>query len=68
MCLNISRSNRGTGLELLEANIQRWAVPWDVVGLVEKWLDEESEKGLAVDGYGRCVCQGRGHVMVGWRY
>ena len=48
--------------------MQRWAVPWDVVGLVEKWLDEESEKGLAVDGYGRCVCQGRGHVMVGWRY
>ena len=68
MCLNISRSNRGTGLELLEANMQRWAEPWDVVGLVEKWLDEESEKGLAVDGYGCCVCQGRGHVMVGWRY
>ena len=52
MCRNISRSTRGTGLELLEANMRRWAVPWDVVGLVEKWLDEESERGIAVDGYG----------------
>ena len=36
-------------------------MPWDVVGLVEKWLDEESEKGLAVDGYGHCVSRKRTH-------
>ena len=36
LCLNISRNSRGTGLELLEANMQRWAGLWDVVGLVEK--------------------------------
>ena len=52
MCRNISRSTRGTGLELLDANVLRWAVPRDMVGLVEKWLDEESERGIAVDGYG----------------
>ena len=38
--------------------MQRWAVPWDVVGLVEKWLDEESEKGLAMNGYG-ALCASR---------
>ena len=33
-------------------------MPWDVVGLVETWLDEESEKGLAVGGYGS-LCASR---------
>ena len=45
-------------MELLEAEMRRWMVPWDVVGLVETWLDEESEKGLAVDGYG-ALCASR---------
>ena len=31
---------------------------WDVVGLAETWLDEESEKGLSVGGYG-AVCASR---------
>ena len=44
MCHNI-RSARGPGMELLEAEMRRWAVPWDVVGLVETWLDGESEGG-----------------------
>ena len=57
MCHNI-RSARGPGLELLEAEMRRWAVPWDVVGLAETWLDEESEKGLAMSGYG-VVCASR---------
>ena len=57
MCHNI-RSARGPGMELLEAEMRRWAVPWDVVGLVETWLDEESEKGLAVRGFG-AVCASR---------
>ena len=45
------RSARGPGLELLEAEMRRWAVQWDAVGLAETWLDEESEKGLAMMGY-----------------
>ena len=57
MCHNV-RSARGPGMELLEAEMRRWAVQWDVVGLVETWLDEESEKGLAVDGYG-ALCASR---------
>ena len=57
MCHNV-RSARGPGMELLEAEMRRWAVPWDVVGLAETWLDEESEKGLAVAGYG-VVCASR---------
>ena len=36
------RSARGPGMELLEAEMRRWAVQWDVVGLAETWLDEES--------------------------
>ena len=31
---------------------------WDIVGLAETWLDEESEKGVAVRGYG-AVCASR---------
>ena len=42
----------GAGLELLEAELRRWTVQWDVVGLAETWLDEESEKGVSVKGYG----------------
>ena len=39
------RSARGANLEMLEEEMRRWAVQWDVVGLVETWLDVESEKG-----------------------
>ena len=49
------RSVKGPGLELLEGELRRWQVQWDVVGLAETWLDEESEKGLAVGGFG-VVC------------
>ena len=52
------RSARGGGLELLEAEMRRWAVQWDVVGLAETWLDAESEKGVSVRGYG-VVCASR---------
>ena len=45
-------------MELLEAEMRRWAVQWDVVGLAETWLDGESEKGLSVRGYG-AVCASR---------
>ena len=31
---------------------------WDVAGLAETWLDEESEKGLAMKGY-RALCASR---------
>ena len=57
LCHNI-RSAKGPGMEMLEAEMRGWSVPWDVVGLVETWLDEESEKGLAVGGYG-AVCASR---------
>ena len=46
------RSAKGPGFELLEAEMRRWAVQWDVVGLAEMWLDVESEKGVALEGYG----------------
>ena len=52
------RSARGPGLELLEAEMRRWGVEWDVVGLAETWLDEESEKLVSVRGYG-AVCASR---------
>ena len=52
------RSARGPGFELLEGEMRRWGVQWDVVGLAETWLDEESEKGVAVRGY-RAVCASR---------
>ena len=52
------RSAKGPGMELLEAELRRWGVRWDVIGLAETWLDEESEKGLAVEGYG-AVCASR---------
>ena len=45
------RSAKGPGLELLEAELRRWGVPWDVVGLAETWLDVESEKTIRVKGF-----------------
>ena len=38
--------------------MRRWGVQWDVVGLAETWLDEESEKRMTVGGYG-VVCASR---------
>ena len=43
---------------MFEAELRRWAVQWDLVGLAEMWLDAESEKGLAMRGYG-AVCASR---------
>jgi hypothetical protein len=31
--------------------MRMWAVPWDVVGLMETWLDAESEKKVGLEGY-----------------
>ena len=42
----------------MEAEMRRWKVEWDVVGLAETWLDEESEKLVAVRGY-EVVCASR---------
>ena len=52
------RSARGAGLELLEAELRRWTVQWDAVGLAETWLDEESEKRMTVKGFS-VVCASR---------
>ena len=52
------RSAKGPGLELLEAEMRRWGVKWDVVGLAETWLDGESEQLLSVQGYS-IVCASR---------
>ena len=52
------RSARGPGLELLDGELRRWGVKWDVVGLAETWLDEESEKALTLRGY-ETVCASR---------
>ena len=52
------RSARGPGLELFEAEIRRWGVPYDLIGLAETWLDAESEKLLSVKGY-QAVCASR---------
>ena len=57
LCHNI-RSAKGPGLELLDAELRRWGIQWDVVGLVETWLDEESEKALTLKGY-QAVCASR---------
>ena len=45
------RSAKGANLELLEAEMRMWMVPWDVVGLAETWLDAESEKRVGLEGY-----------------
>ena len=52
------RSARGPGLEQLEAEIRRWGVTWEVIGLTETWLDAESEKRVSVSGY-KAVCASR---------
>ena len=57
LCHNV-RSAKGPGLELLEAEIRRWGVSWDVVGLTETWLDTESEKRISIEGY-RAICASR---------
>ena len=43
---------------MLQAELRRWAVQWDVVGLAETWMDDESEKNLTVQGYS-VVCASR---------
>ena len=58
------RSAKGPGFELFEAELRRWGVLWDVVGLAETWLDTESEKGLCVGGFG-AVCASRKRKMGG---
>ena len=57
LCHNI-RSARGPGLELLEAEMRRWGVSWEVIGLTETWLDAEGEKRVSVEGY-RAICASR---------
>ena len=52
------RSARGPGLELFEAEIRRWGISWDIIGLAETWLDTESEKQLSVKGF-KAVCASR---------
>ena len=52
------RSARGPSLELLEAEMRRWGIKWDMVGLAETWLDAESEKLIAVQGY-NVICASR---------
>ena len=57
LCHNV-RSAKGPGLELLEAEIRRWGVSWDVIGLTETWLDSESEKRISMEDY-RAICASR---------
>ena len=54
------RSVKGPGMELLEGELRRWGVRWDVVGLAETWLDEESEKNVSLEGYGMVCASRRG--------
>ena len=42
----------GKNLELLEVEMGRCGVVWDVVGVAETWLNAESEKGVGLSGYG----------------
>jgi exonuclease III len=53
-----NRSGKVANLELQEAEMRMWAVPWDVVGLAETWLDVESEKRVGLEGY-RVECASR---------
>ena len=57
MCHNI-RSARGPALELLEAELRRWKVSWDLIGLTETWLDADSEKLMRIAGFTQ-VCASR---------
>ena len=59
--LNI-RSAKGPGLELLEAEMNRWGVQWDLVGLAETWLDSESEKLVSVKGFSLVSASRRGRI------
>ena len=58
MAFHNVRSAKGRNMEMLEAGLRRWNVRWDVVGLAETWLAEESEAGFRVEGYG-AVCASR---------
>jgi hypothetical protein len=62
------RSVCGGNLELLEGETRRWGVRWDVVGLAETWLDEESEKGVGMERYGVVCASRREKKGGGWRY
>ena len=46
------RSAKGGNLELLEAELRRWGVAWDVVGLAETWLLVEELVSVVVIGGG----------------
>jgi hypothetical protein len=61
------RSAKGANLELLEAEMRMWAVPWDVVGLVEMWLDAEIEKRVVLGGYVVECASWKNKGRVGWR-
>ena len=52
------RSARGPGLEMLEVEMRRWGVKWDIVGLAETWLDSESERRITVKGF-KVLCASR---------
>ena len=45
-------------MEMLEAELRRWNVRWDVAELAESWLDGESEAGFKVGRFG-VVCASR---------
>jgi hypothetical protein len=48
------RSAKGAKMveaELVEAEMRMWAVPWDVVELVETWLYAEYEKRVGLEEY-----------------
>jgi hypothetical protein len=51
LLFHIICSTKGANLELLEAEMRVWVVSWDVVGLAETWLDEESEKRVGLGVY-----------------
>ena len=61
------RSAKGPGLEMLDGELRRWGVKWDIVGLAETWLDEESEKALTMRGY-QAVCASRKKKAGGGAY
>ena len=61
----------GAHLEELEAELSRWRVQWDVVGLAETWLDAESEGRMAVEGYSVVAASRKGKgggVTEGWTH
>ena len=48
MAFNNVQSAKGRNMEMLEAELRRWNVRWDVAELAESWLDGESEAGFKV--------------------